>query len=167
MVKCQLFPKWSFRNLCTRFMLTRGWGPFVEMKFNILVDSVESGRLSVDVSLRLATSTSTTASFSDLFRNFRAKPLTSLQCRYMVSSVKSLYQISLWQISSGFCAFALSCFVTSSAFSHSVIYSADSLFLYSCSRVSGPLLQSISLLNATFCSWSLMANRNQAITVTE
>ena len=38
-------------------MLTRGWGPFVEMKFNILVDSVESGRLSVDVSLRLATST--------------------------------------------------------------------------------------------------------------
>ena len=54
-------------------MLTRGWGPFVEMKFNILVDSVESGRLSVDVSLRLATSTFTMVDASGLISDIEGE----------------------------------------------------------------------------------------------
>ena len=54
-------------------MLTRGWGPFVEMKFNILVDSVESGRLSVDVSLRLATSTFTMVDASGMISDIEGE----------------------------------------------------------------------------------------------
>ena len=112
-----------------------------------------SGRLSVDVSLRLATSTSTTASFNDLFKNLSAKALTFLQFLYMFSFVKSSYQTSLWNIGLfGFCA--LSLVVICSAFRHSVMNSEASLFLSSGRRGFGPHLQSIRYSNDTrFESW--------------
>ena len=90
---------------------------------------------------------------SDRFRNLSAKPLTRLQCRYKYSFVSQKFVPDY--LCAVFCALAFRWFffVTSSAFRHSVIYSADSLFLHSCSRGLGPLLQSISLSNATFRSW--------------
>ena len=68
-------PKCKSRKLSATFMLTSGCGP--------LVDTIScfwsNERLSVDCCFKLDTSTSTTASLNDRFKNFKAKKLTCLQ----------------------------------------------------------------------------------------
>ena len=126
--------------------------PLLYTKFNNSVVFWASGRLSVAVSLRLATSTSTTASFNDLFKNLSAKAFTFLQFLYIFSFVKSSYQTSLWNIGLfGFCA--LSLVVICSAFRHRVMNSEASLFLSSGRRGFEPHLQSIRLSKDTFRFW--------------
>ena len=129
----------------TRFIDTKGWGPFVEIKFNIFVVFCKRGLLSVDVWFKFDTSTSTMASFKDLLRNFKANPLIFLHVEKYFSSVKSWYHKSLLEI------FSSSDFMLK-AFKHKEIYSDAILFLSSAISSLGPDLQFIKSSRDVFLS---------------
>ena len=71
-VKCQSLPKWAFKKTSTKFIATNGWGPFVEIKFNISTVDWLRGLLSVETFFRLETSTSTMPSLNEQFRKSKA-----------------------------------------------------------------------------------------------
>ena len=98
-VKCQSLPKWVLRKSSTRFMATRGWGPFVEMKFNISTVDWFRGLLSVETLLRLETSTSTMPSLNERFRKSKANALNFFVCLKYFSLVSNSYHNSDWEMS--------------------------------------------------------------------
>ena len=95
--KVPIFAKVGSQKILTRGIDTRGWGPFVKMKFNISAVFCWRGLFSLEIFFRLETSTSTTSSLNEQLRKCSAYALKFLQCLEWSSFVRSSYHTLVWK----------------------------------------------------------------------